>query len=231
VRSSCNHCGYLSRGDSLRWEVLPCETVGAGDGSGSADVDQFSRHGHTACLIDGCSQIVVFGGMRCSSCSDGAGAAPLELNDLLLFDPDMLKWCASSSTRHHPHPRLHRPIFAQDPGSPFIRTLPPSPRLSRRCLCSLMHGRAPLSCFVAFCKHSISRSSQAAVHRPRYCATHGSTCRVTRCVISYSFRSSSGFSPFHLGLSGPLYPFRARFLRAALTLCSSAIPVGGRAVA
>ena len=156
VRSSCNHCDYSSRGDSLRWEVVPCETVGAGGGGGSADVDQFSRYGHTACLIDGCSQIVVFGGMRCSGGGDSAVAAPLVLNDLLLFDPDMLKWCASSNTRHL-HSRLHRPLFAQDPGSPFIRTLPPSPRLSRRRLCRLMHGPAPLlvsSTFFSFCKHA-----------------------------------------------------------------------------
>ena len=82
--------------------MLPCEAVGAGDGRRSDDGYEFSRYGHTACLIDGCSQIVVFGGMRCSSCSiAGAGegaapaphdAAPAELNDLLLFDPDMLKW-------------------------------------------------------------------------------------------------------------------------------------------
>jgi hypothetical protein len=97
---------HLSRVDSLRWEVLPCETAGSGDGRGSDVAHQISRHGHTACLIEGCSQIIVFGGMRCGNGSGGGGAdstaaccdgEPLERNDLLLFDPDMLKWCASFS--------------------------------------------------------------------------------------------------------------------------------------
>ena len=99
----CFHSSFLY---SLRWEVLPCETAGAGEGKGSDVAQPISRYGHTACLIEGCSQIVVFGGMRCSShgCTGEAAsgsssacsnAQPLELNDLLLFDPDMLKWCAS----------------------------------------------------------------------------------------------------------------------------------------
>ena len=89
--------------DSLRWEVLPCEVAGAGGGRGSDDTYDISRYGHTACLIEGCSQIVVFGGMRCGSLSsEGGGSAasddtPHELNDLLLFDPDMLKWCVRIS--------------------------------------------------------------------------------------------------------------------------------------
>ncbi len=93
---------------SLRWEVLPCEVAGAGEGRGSDDTYDISRYGHTACLIEGCSQIVVFGGMRCGSLSSAGGGSgstdcvaddiPLELNDLLLFDPDMLKWCAPSTS-------------------------------------------------------------------------------------------------------------------------------------
>ena len=52
------------------------------------------------------SQIVVFGGARCSSggnedkaeaATAGSDAEPVELNDLLLFDPDMLKWFAAAA--------------------------------------------------------------------------------------------------------------------------------------
>ncbi len=108
--------------------MLPCEVAGAGEGRGSDDTYDISRYGHTACLIEGCSQIVVFGGMRCGSLSSGGGGCgsnvavcddtPHELNDLLLFDPDMLKWCALVSLpnqqccRFQPLPftYIHQPV-------------------------------------------------------------------------------------------------------------------------
>jgi hypothetical protein len=204
----CFESFHLSCVDSLRWEVLPCETAGSGEGRGSDVAQQISRHGHTACLIEGCSQIIVFGGMRCSNGSGGGAAdstaalcdsEPLERNDLLLFDPEMLKWCASfprlSSLcydhRHHKKYAEKNPLLFPSPHAitlrlcriivpPSFGPAPPPPRISRCRLCRLIHGPLTPLRPPHLMHHPplACRSYPAAVHQLPPSVMHGSACGV-----------------------------------------------------